>query len=768
MSANHEKAIPYLIAILLCPLFPAAPAGAQPQPAAESVYLTTDRTIYFAGEDIWLSPVCLDAGNRVSDQSKVMYIELLTAGNEPVVQSMLMLDDGRGSGSLTVPSYVSSGFYLLRAYTNDMKNFGTSSFFYKKLMILNPVQGGRFNYPEKKTGTGGISGIRIYPEGGTIFRNLYNRVYVQLTNPPLSSGMQGWVVDQYYDTLAPVHFLRNDLAWFDFVPGTPKYFLSLSGYERWCPLDISRSGGSLLKVEPGIDRFAVSLETHDSVAGISPLFLEIRNAGDPQAKMVRQPFSGRAVIENASVGGGFNRLTIQDAEGKSLARNYIYIKPMGALKVNVEPTSPHYGNREKAGLDIHVTDASGNPVQTILTVSVRKRTDAVLRNATLPSYLTIPEPFKALAADWNFDNPYQASAFLARFGDSLFLPASRAGVRDFQPDRSGITVNGRLEINGSPVPDTMIYLSVIGDSALLWPRKTDKDGRFSISVHDLKGNRDIVVKGDDAFQNATFTIDDEYFPEQARFSDFPDQIDSAFTRSLNSLFFAWQVQKLYQLPDSRQDDSCISKMDFFGEPDFSIRMKDYVELPLLEEVFYEIVPPVMVLHKNKEAYLRVVDSYTNRTLGDRPLYLVDGVPLFDPAVIMKISPSVIREIKVVQRQYFLGPEIFDGIIAILTKSGDFSDVEFKGDYSRKEMHFADRKAVFTAPVYADGTGENPRPDFRNVLLWEPNVETGPDGSLSLTFFTSDDSAEYEAVVNGLDASGRACYGACRFRAGTAR
>ncbi len=731
----------------------------------ESVYVTTDRNIYFAGEDIWFSPLCLDGPNEISTRSKVVYLELLNTLNEPVAQTMVFLKDGQGDGNLTVPSYISSGFYVLRAYTNYMKNFGAESFFYKKLLLLNPVQGGQFNYPAQDDNKGDIGEISLYPEGDSVYQNLYNRVYIEFRHPLTPFNRKGWVVDQYYDTLSAIHFVRNDLAWFDFLPGTSKYYLSIPGFDRWAPVEINRRRGSLLKVESSFDQIEVSLESSDSIVKSSPLYLEITNVRDLPGKSPRKPFLSPMRIQTSTLEAGFSRFKLTDENGRNIAENYVYIRPGGQIKVNAATDKKTYGNREKATLTIQTGDASGNPVNTILTVCVRKKSGSLFNQYSLPGFLVIPEKFKALAADWDLDNPYEASAFLAIYGKEMFAEKDILPEMVYKPDQSGITVNGKLEKNGEPLTGAMVYLSVIGDSSILYPRITDNKGRFSFPVHDLQGDRDIVVKSNDTLRDAYFTIDDEYFPGFARLSHYPDDIDTTFSRTLNSLFYAWQVRRLYHIKDFRLINTCIGRYDFFGKPDFSIQMKDFVELPLLEEVFFEIVPPVMVLHRNKETYLKVIDKYTNRTIGDHPLYMVDGVPLFDPSVVMKIPPILIRDISVVQKQYFLGAEVFDGIIVIHTKNNDFSDVDFSGSYTRKITHFADHLFEFASPDYSDGRNSFDKPDFRNVLLWTPGVSTGPGGKVNLTFFTGDEDTDYEVVVEGLDAKGRSCYGTFNFGVG---
>ena len=65
------KKIPSLLLCLLISL----PALLGAEPRRERVYISTDKEVYVAGDAVWLSAWCLDAGNgRLSDFSKIAYV----------------------------------------------------------------------------------------------------------------------------------------------------------------------------------------------------------------------------------------------------------------------------------------------------------------------------------------------------------------------------------------------------------------------------------------------------------------------------------------------------------------------------------------------------------------------------------------------------------------------------------------------------------------------------------------------------------------------
>jgi len=107
----------------------------------ESLYLQTDRDLYVVGEQVWMKVYKLDALHKKPDDfSKVVYIELLNQAGYPVNQLKLHIPDKSGSAGLTLSDTLSSGNYLLRAYTSWMKNYPAGDFAFRTISVINPFR----------------------------------------------------------------------------------------------------------------------------------------------------------------------------------------------------------------------------------------------------------------------------------------------------------------------------------------------------------------------------------------------------------------------------------------------------------------------------------------------------------------------------------------------------------------------------------------------------------------------------------------------------
>ena len=107
----------------------------------EDVYIRTDRDIYITGERVWFKVYEMNGLSKTpSNLSKVIYVELLGQNNFPLKQVKVKNDNKSGSSGFVLPDNMSSGNYIIRAYTNWMKNFSTDQFFYKTISVINPFE----------------------------------------------------------------------------------------------------------------------------------------------------------------------------------------------------------------------------------------------------------------------------------------------------------------------------------------------------------------------------------------------------------------------------------------------------------------------------------------------------------------------------------------------------------------------------------------------------------------------------------------------------
>ena len=128
----------------------------------ERVYLSTDRDVYVAGDAVWLSAWCVDAGTgRLSSFSKTAYVEVHSPTGM-VQTAKIALDGGRGAGRLTLPTTLPTGNYRLLAYTQ----LGASEEGFDALTGVRTVS--VFNILSKERTEGGVRLVSEAPRSPVI------------------------------------------------------------------------------------------------------------------------------------------------------------------------------------------------------------------------------------------------------------------------------------------------------------------------------------------------------------------------------------------------------------------------------------------------------------------------------------------------------------------------------------------------------------------------------------------------------------------------
>src|SRR5882672_4080790 len=97
----------------------------------EKIFVHPDKTFFLAGETLWIKIYNLDAYRHTPGLSIIAYAELLDKDQQPVLQSKIHLQKGKGAGSFLLPASIPSGNYQLRCYTSWMKNFDPGLFFHQ-------------------------------------------------------------------------------------------------------------------------------------------------------------------------------------------------------------------------------------------------------------------------------------------------------------------------------------------------------------------------------------------------------------------------------------------------------------------------------------------------------------------------------------------------------------------------------------------------------------------------------------------------------------
>ncbi|MBN2862208.1 MAG: hypothetical protein JXN62_03535, partial [Bacteroidales bacterium] len=138
----------------------------------EKVYLHTDRSYYYPGDDIWFKAYLVEAYDRsFSKLSRNLHVELISPSAKIIASRIVKLDSGLGRGDFKLPYDLNPGIYRLRAYTNYMRNFREEIFFNKEINIIRSSAGIKQAAGNNKHEVNSVK-LSFFPEGGSLVDNV--------------------------------------------------------------------------------------------------------------------------------------------------------------------------------------------------------------------------------------------------------------------------------------------------------------------------------------------------------------------------------------------------------------------------------------------------------------------------------------------------------------------------------------------------------------------------------------------------------------------
>ncbi|MBN2813606.1 MAG: hypothetical protein JXQ80_05975 [Bacteroidales bacterium] len=727
---------------------------------SEQIVLHTDRDIYITGEKVWFKASC----NSLSDDndsllSRILYVEIYDQHNNPVARSKFGIQKNTATGSLTIPPDVHTGYYYIRAYTQFLRNYPVWIYPAKLLTLINP---GNLSTEQSDANP---NQVMIVPEGGKLFTGVTSRIALGISAQLAENIQSAQIKDDQGSEIADVRFLPNGLALVMFTPqGGKNYTLFLTG----------KGGQVLQKPFPAIyqqgilmtascNKYSLNIALHHPAgeipADVSDEYLVEMRSTQFGLLMSRAAAPGKAIdISLDQVPHGFVYLILKDNTNKIVSIQAVYVPEKKHIEIDVETPKSAYKPREYISLTINQPNGiiAGTGLLTVVPEHSQARPvwlpihaagnpglmQNMLNHADLTDTITALQIMALLQLGYPAFNSAEFKAALDQKSALEWLPEMRdAGI-------SGQVVEKKTR---RPLPDVLVYAAAINGNQQVHIYKTKADGKFYFTLNHLAHMHHVYVcpKPVDTLDmelmiNSDFT---NAYPSVPFYSLY---VDSTMKRLIDQLYRNNQVGKTFP----RFAEKTIEKPNFLPLPDripaHSVTLSDYIEMPVMQEVFSEIVPFTTVHQKDKQFVLNLYDDETYTTLTD-PLVLLDGIPVFDLNQIMTISPDQVEKISIINKQVYLGEHTLAGIIDIKTKTNNFAGMSFP-----ETSEFIEYQAISptTIPVFPEhktsGVADR-NPDFRNLLYWDPFVTSEKSNT---GFYAPDNCGLYKITINASDGKTR--------------
>jgi hypothetical protein len=146
----------------------------------------------------------------------------------------------------------------------------------------------------------------------------------------------------------------------------------------------------------------------------------------------------------------------------------------------------------------------------------------------------------------------------------------------------------------------------------------------------------------------------------------------------------YQVGKIYNsasIGDLQKQQTVTAEPGrFYGKPDISLLMDNYIKLPVMQEVFFELIPGVFLKNRKSELDITIADPVDFSIYSTPPLLMIDGVVINNASLIANLDPELVQKIETVRDKYMVGDYLIYGLVNIVTRTGDFTCVSLP-DYA---------------------------------------------------------------------------------------
>ncbi len=738
----------------------------------EKLYVHTDKDSYVSREILWFRIYFLDGiYNKPGSFSKIAYIEILDKNNLAVVQQKVSLKAGESFGSLVIPTNLPSGMYKFRAYSNWMKNFGAESFFEKPIRILNP------NLLENDSVTAKLKGydIQFFPEGGNLVQNLVNKVGFRMTDRSgKGQDFESLLMSSNGDTILRFRPLHLGLGNFTFLPVPGQVYRAIiqvpNGKQIVKELPVPYPSGLIMNIKKNTDSEVVVKVDASTDMDIQMVYLFVHSTRTalPVKKEQLSNHQAEFIIKSAELQDGISQFTLFNQEGQPVSERLFFKYPENKFLISAA-ADPEYAKRKKINLDLLTRDQTGKPVSANMSLAVY-RIDSLqnVDETDIASYYYLTEELGPIESpsfyfrdpvkskEENIDNLMLTHGW--RKYDWAQLMKGKSFSPVYPPELNGHIVTGRV-VNGRThiaVPNADTYLSIPSGRTQFRTTTSDSQGIVKFEVTDFYGSQELISQVNT--KKDTVSQVEISNPFSQEYSSFPVPAFSApskFSTTLLDQSIHEQVQHIYDGPKlNRFDMQPVDTNSFYVVPDEKYVLDDYTRFITMEEVIREYVKSSKLMKKRNNFNLYLFDLPHDVFFSDEPLILIDGVPFFDTDEFFQQDPKKIRRLDLVNREYAVGEQSFDGILNATTYQGDLDGIQLNAHATIIDYPGIPEQREFFSPKYETEKQINSHlPDFRTLLYWSPEMISGAEGKINAGFYSSDLPGKYAVVVQGLSESG---------------
>lgn len=769
----------------------------------EKIYIQTDKPYYTAGDDLWFNTYLVNGiTHRRTAKSKVIYVELINDRDSIISERKLFTESLSIEGDFKLPTDLKEGKYLMRAYTNYMRNTAEDFFFKKEIQIFSLYSETENDKLSETKVNLELPEVDFYPEGGYLINGLSNKIAVKIKEAELTAHpISGRIEDNLGNKVADFNTLEFGLGSFSFTPEEGKEYSALIAFDDEdivYPLPTPLSQGYTINTSIKENEVLININTNKK-EGLKNTFIIGQQRGQAVFDYT-QPKDTKSMllkIPKDDLIEGVLDIVVFNESTNPVAERLVFIKKEEEITVSVKKTnSSSLGLRDKVNLEIEVKDKTGKLVPSTLSLSV---TDGELISTNINA-----ENIKTwLLLNSDLRGKIKSPNYFFEEGDNvkknelLDLVMMTHGWRRFvwqdflqQDILPKYKVEDGIYIVGNTVSTEYPYSNKISETKLTFRKngfyqeaqETDEEGYFAYGP--FRYNDTIVaflqagegISSEDPNFKSTNII---LRKPQEKPRVLRDLITAPFTKKQNLVEEAYikKSRKLIVSNFEFDDDR-----ELLEEVLLKGKLKSKEEIKNIERVkrarasspshrilmgdmgrqggadfmwLLESIPGVRIWRNMKNIF--DPEGWSILLYGKSPKIYLDNVELTlkEARGVTQANIDFIDVIKPGSASKDYGSS-GNGIIAIYTKKGS-RDVDALSHLSKGSINFKSAgfysARKFYAPDYSSNLENANRKDIRTTLHWQPNIFTNGYDNANVSFYTSDEKGRFLVEVEGITDAG---------------
>ncbi len=480
----------------------------------EKVYLHIDRDSYFPGDDIWFKAYLVDATDRfLSSHSSNLHVELISPDLKIIDSRIVRLDNGLGKGDFHLSEKLQSGRYMLRTYTNYMRNFGDQLFFNKYINIINSTDDVKAYSDTADYGINKIE-INFFPEGGSLVDSVPSVVAFKAEDENgFSVNVSGQIYSSTGEMITEFKSTHKGMGMFLLkpLPGLRYYALikNLNGDLLKYEIPQSFPTGIVLSISRNQShKLSIIFKTNSLTLRTllnRDLSFAISARGNPFKSYSLRISSLNSLfnLPTDDLPDGIELLTFSGVNNIPLCERLVYIQNGDNGIVNITSDKKEYNQRDSVNVKISLTVNSKVPQDAFLSLSA---TDDMFtdKHSEFPSSISswfllesdVRGPVEEPSSYFDPSNPDRSK--------NLDLLLLTQGWRDFKwkyqnpqylPEY-GFTVSGRIrkKFANSTVKNSVVNLGIFnGSKPFIFIVPADSSGKFNLGGINITGPAKLVA-----------------------------------------------------------------------------------------------------------------------------------------------------------------------------------------------------------------------------------------------------------------------------------